>query len=73
LISPSQSIGLPRASTTLPRRASHTGTSRFLPVFFAIIHSLIVENPDNITTQTKLSSRLSATHIAPDSNSTSSL
>gem|GEM_PF-3434679 len=73
LISPNQSIGLPRASTTLPSIASQTGTSRILPVFLPIIHSLIVENQLRITTPTKFSSKLSATQVAPLSNSTSSL
>jgi hypothetical protein len=73
LISQSQSIGLPRESTTLQINHSQTGTSNVLQVHLATSHSLILLNQDKTTTQTKCSSKFIAIQTHPDSNSTSSL
>jgi hypothetical protein len=52
LISHNPSIGLPKASTTLPIKPLPTGTSNVLAVALAFSHSLIVLKPSRITIQT---------------------
>jgi len=51
-MSPNPSIGLPRASTTLPIKPFQTGTSKALAVALTFSPSLIVVKPERITTQT---------------------
>jgi hypothetical protein len=52
MISHKPSIGLPKASTTLPINHFQTGTSNVLPAAFTFSHSLIEVKPDSTTTHT---------------------
>gem|GEM_PF-2130309 len=52
MISPSQSIGFHKASTTLQISPSQTGTSRVFQVEVTFSHSFIELNHDNTTIQT---------------------
>ena len=70
LRAPLPSIGLPSASTTLPKRPLPIGTSTIEPVLFTTSPSLIVLSLPNITTPTLSLSRFKAIPAIPPGNST---
>ena len=72
-IGPLPSIGLPRGSTTRPRKASPTGTERTSPVRRTGWPSSILDPSPRRTTPISRTSRLRATPSRPPSNSRSSL
>ena len=70
LIGPFPSIGLPNASTTLPRSSFPIGTSTIAPVLFTVSPSLMSVSSPKITTPTLSSSRLRAIPLISPGNST---
>ncbi len=71
-IGPLPSIGLPRASTTRPRRPLPTGASTIAPERLTVSPSLMSRSSPKITTPTLSTSRLRAIPRIPPGNSTSS-
>mmetsp|Transcript_108989 Transcript_108989/g.150729 ORF Transcript_108989/g.150729 Transcript_108989/m.150729 type:complete len:206 (-) Transcript_108989:19-636(-) len=67
---PSPSMGLPRASITLPRRPSPKGTSTMEPVLLTISPSWISLSLPKTTIPTLSVSRLRAIPLTPEVNST---
>ena len=64
------SIGLPKASTTLPNNSFPTGTSTIALVLFTISPSLIFESLPKRTTPTLSSSKFNAIPFVPSPNKT---
>ena len=64
------SIGLPRASTTLPSNSLPTGTSTIEPVRFTVSPSLIALSSPKITIPTLSLSKFNAIPFEPSLNST---
>ena len=70
VISPLPSIGLPKASTTLPNNSLPTGASTILPVLLTVSPYLIPRSSPKITTPTLSDSRFKAIPEIPPGNST---